>query len=194
MTTTERVVEILVERGHYRQLTTPLRIGSQDFVFTSVLAGTDKANDIVLVIELTGSLGNDAIARSVLAFTRALDVIGSRRPVTVVLTSGQADKDLLNAINRVCRVLPVGAPTGEDSSQVIADWLAVLLPLDSPPAVEHLGEWRNALEKQLAHLDPVEVEQFIQRAQSGKEAVEDALATEIATRADKALEEGEEQA
>ena len=144
-----------------------------------------------LVIELTGSVENDAVIRSVLAFTRALDVIGSRRPVTVVLTSGQADKDLLNAINRVCRVLPVGAPTGEDASQVIADWLAALLPLESPPTVEHLGEWRAALEAQLQDLDGAEVEQFIQQAQSGKEAVENALATDITARADRALEEGE---
>jgi hypothetical protein len=193
MTTTERVVEVLVNKGRYRQLASPLRVGSQEFVFTRALAGTDKAHDIVLVIELTGSVGNDAVIRSVLAFTRALDVVGSRRPVTVVLTSGQADKDLLNAINRVCRVLPVGAPAGEDSSQVIEDWLAALLPLESPPEVEHLGEWRAALEAQLTGLDAMAVEQFIQRAQSGKEAVEDALAEEISTRADKALAEGEEQ-
>jgi len=193
MTTTERVVEILVDKGHYRQLPTPIRIGSQEFLFTRVLAGTDKANDLVLVIELTGSTGNDAVIRSVLAFTRALDVIGSRRPVTVVLTSGQADKDLLNALNRVCRVLPIGSPSGEDSMQTIADWLAVLLPLDSPPAVGHLGEWRGALEAELAELDPLEVEQFIARAQSGKGAVEEAFAVEISARADRALDEGEGQ-
>lgn len=194
MTTTERVVEILVNKGNYRRLNTPLLIGSQEFVFTSILAGSDKANDLVLVIELTGSSTNESVIRSVLAFTRALDVVGSRRPVTAILTSGQADKDLVNAINRVCRVLPIGAPTGEDSSEVITHWLAALLPLEKPPEVEHLGEWRAALEEQLAQLDSLQVEQFIQRAQAGKAVVEDALATEISQRADTALEEGEEQA
>ncbi|WP_322886434.1 hypothetical protein [Sinorhizobium medicae] len=192
MTTTECVVEILVVRGQYRELSTPFRVGSQDFVFTHILAGTIKANDLVLVIELTSATANDVIIRSVLAFTRALDVIGSRRPVTVILTSGQADKDLVNAINRVCRVLPIGAPTGDDASQVIADWLAALLPLESPPPVSHLGDWRGALKAKLEQLDAAEVAEVMLQAQNGKEAVEEALAAQIAARADTALEEGEE--
>lgn len=193
MTTAERVVNILVEKGHYRVLSRPVRIGSQEFAFTSMLAGTNKANDLVLVIELTASTGDDNVIRSVLAFTRALDVIGSRRPVTVVLTSGQADKNLVNAINRVCRVLPIGSPTGEDSGQVIAEWLAALLPLESPPAVEHLGEWRGALEEALMGLDSSEIDKFVSLALDGKEAVEDALAVEINLRAEKVLDEDEGQ-
>ena len=193
MTTTERVVSILVEKGHYQELGTAVRIGSQEFSFTRILAGTIKANDVVLVVELTASTSNDTVIRSVTAFTRALDVIGSRRPVTVVLTSGQAGKDLVNAINRVCRVLPIGAPTGEDLEQVIADWLAALLPLESPPTVEHLGEWRGALEEELTGFDDNEVEQIIALALKGKEAVEDALAMQITSRADRLLNEDEGQ-
>lgn len=190
MTTSETVIDILINEGRYRPLSTPLRIGSQEFTFTSILAATEKANDLVLVIELKGSVANDAVVRSVLAFTRALDVIGSRRPVTVALTSGQADKELVNAINRVCRVLPIGAPGGEDARRVIKDWLAALLPLDSPPPVGHLAEWRGALQEKLKDEIPLsDSEQLIALAFDGKGAVEDALAAMITTRAREALED-----
>jgi len=192
MTTTERVVELLTTQGRYRTITTPFRIGSQEFDFTHILTATGKANDLVLVIELTGGMTNDSVVRSVFAFTRALDVVGSRRPVTVVLTSGQADKELINAINRVCRVLPIGAPEGEDSGQAVKDWLSALLPLDTPPPVAHLADWRGLLVDDLkASLDDAETARFIGWAQSGKETVEEALAEEITVRADRALEEGE---
>ncbi|OWV65336.1 hypothetical protein ATY76_18950 [Rhizobium sp. R339] len=192
MTTSERVVELLTTQGRYRVVAKPFRIGSQEFDFTHILAGTGKANDIVLVIELTGGSANDVVTRSVFAFTRALDVVGSRRPVTVVLTSGQADKELVNAINRVCRVLPIGAPEGEDSHQTVKDWLSALLPLESPPPVAHLADWRGLLVDDLKEsLDEAETELFISWAQGGKESVEDALAAEITDRADRALEEGD---
>jgi len=190
MTASETVISILTTEGRYRLLSTPLKIGSQEFNFTGILAATERANDLVVVVELTGAVPNEAVVRSVLAFTRALDVIGSRRPVTVVLTTGQADKDLVNAINRVCRVLPIGAPSGEGARQVIKDWLAALLPLENPPPVGHLAEWRGALEGELKNeLPEGESDRFIALALNGKEAVEEALADLVTTRANQALED-----
>ncbi|SMP62357.1 hypothetical protein [Noviherbaspirillum suwonense] len=192
MTTTDRVFEILTTEGHYKSLQKPIKIGSQEFDFTHILSATDKGNDLVLVVELTGATDNTSVARSILAFTRALDVFGSRRSVTVVLTSGQADKELMNAINRVCRVLPIGAPSGANATQHVRDWLAVLLPIKSPPPVEHLANWRSALEENLSQVMPQAlITQFILQAQNGKDAVEQALAEDIASRADRTLEDGE---
>ncbi|MBC7146858.1 MAG: hypothetical protein H5U24_15865 [Thioclava marina] len=191
MTTAETVFEILTKEGGYRPLGKPIRIGSQTFDFTYALVAGERANDLVIVIELTGASEDAQVTRSVLAFTRALDVLGSKRSVTAVLTSGQANNDLVNSINRVCRVLPVGAPTGPMAEKTVRDWLAVLLPLKSPPPVEHLADWRASLEKQLEGTDnePV-VGQFVQLAEGGKEAVEEALALEISTLVDKVLEDG----
>ena len=178
MTTAEMVFEILTKEGGYRPLGKPIRIGSQAFDFTHVLVAGEKANDLVIVIDLTGASEDAQVTRSVLAFTRALDVLGSKRSVTAVLTSGQADSDLVNSISRVCRVLPVGAPMGCLADETVRDWLAVLLPLTSPPPVEHLADWKANLEMQLEHTDdgPV-VARFVQLAEGGKEAVEVALAT-----------------
>jgi hypothetical protein len=191
MTTAEMVFEILTKEGGYRPLGKPIRIGSQAFDFTHVLVAGEKANDLVIVIDLTGASEDAQVTRSVLAFTRALDVLGSKRSVTAVLTSGQADSDLVNSISRVCRVLPVGAPMGSLADETVRDWLAVLLPLTSPPLVEHLADWKANLEMQLEHTDdgPV-VARFVQLAEGGKEAVEVALALEISTLADKVLDDG----
>ena len=118
-------------------------------------------------------------------------MLGSKRSVTAVLTSGQADNDLVNSINRVCRVLPIGAPTGPMAEKMVRDWLAVLLPLKSPPPVEHLADWKASLEKHLeaANKEPA-VGRYVQLAEAGKEAVEAALSLEISTLADKVLEDG----
>lgn len=194
MTTAETVFEILTKEGGYRSLGKPIRIGSQTFGFTHVLVAGERANDLVIVIELTGASEDAQVTRSVLAFTRALDVLGSKRSVTAVLTSGQADNELLNSINRVCRVLPVGAPAGPMAEKMVRDWLAVLLPLKGPPPVEHLADWKASLEKQLEDTDDEPaVGWFVQLAEGGKEAVEAALALEISTLADKVLEDGAEQ-
>lgn len=194
MTTAETVFEILTTEGGYRPLGKPIKIGSQAFDFTHVLVAGERANDLVLVIELTGASADAQVTRSVLAFTRALDVLGSKRSVTAVLTSGQADNDLLNSINRVCRVLPIGAPSGPFAEEMVRDWLAVLLPLKSPPPVEHLADWKASLEKQLKNTDDEPaVGRFVQLAEGGKEVVEAALALEISTLADQVLEDGEAQ-
>ncbi len=191
MTTAETVYEILTTEGGYRPLGKPIRIGSQAFDFTHVLVAGERANDLVVVIELTGASEDAQVTRSVLAFTRALDVLGSKRSVTAVLTSGQADNDLVNSISRVCRVLPVGAPSGPLAEERVRDWLAVLLPLKSAPPVEHLADWKASLAKQLEDADDESaVGRFVELAEVGKEAVEAALAFEISMLADKVLDDG----
>jgi len=191
MTTAETVCKILTEEGGYRPLGASIKIGSQVFTFTHVLVAGKRANDLVIVIDLTGASEDAQVTRSVLAFTRALDVLGSKRSVTAVLTSGQTDNDLLISISRVCRVLPVGAPSGPMAGEIVRDWLAVLLPLQSPQPVEHLADWKASLEKQLEHADAEPaVGRFVQLAEGGKEAVEAALALEISKLADKVLEDG----
>lgn len=191
MTTAETVYKILTQEGDYRPLEKPIKIGSQEFEFTYGLVAGERANDLVIVIELTGASDSVQITRSVLAFTRALDVLGSRRSVTAVLTSGQANTDLVNSISRVCRVLPVGAPSGPLAEELVRDWLAVLLPLKSPPPVEHLADWKTSLEKRFEDTNYMHsVGRIIQLAEEGRESVEAALAVEISTLADEALEDG----
>src|SRR5947208_680950 len=141
MTTSERVVEILIQEGGYRELPQPLKIGSLSFEFTHTLVASSRAIDLVIVIELKGDTVDNAVTRKILALTRALDVLRSKRSVTAVLTSGQAAPETVHSISKVCRVLNIGAPTGPKATEAVRDWLSVLLPLREPPAFETVPDW-----------------------------------------------------
>src|SRR5208282_3132605 len=108
MSTSDSVVEILVKEGGYRELPQPIKIGSGSFQFAHTLVAGDKANDLVVVIELKPDTSDDTVVRNILGLTRALDVLRSRRSVTAVLTSGQPGPGTVRSMSRVCRVLPIG--------------------------------------------------------------------------------------
>jgi hypothetical protein len=108
MNTAEQVVDILKNEGHYRELPRPFKIGTLSFEFTSALIATEKANDLVIVIDLKSDVSDEGAVRKVHALTRALDVVQSRRSVTAVLTQGQASSETVYVMSRVCRVLPIG--------------------------------------------------------------------------------------
>ena len=195
MSTTDRVLDILVQEGGYRQLPKPFKVGSISFDFTHALVAGERANDLVIIIELKGDTVDDGIARKVMALTRALDVMRSKRPVTAVLTSGQPRAETLQSISKVCRVLPVGAPSGPDAISTVRDWLAVLLPLTQPTAVDILLDWEADLRAATAATAKGELmDALIGAAVRGNEAVETVLADAIAEPIDAAIgEEGDEE-
>jgi hypothetical protein len=180
MTTSESVVQILVGEGGYRELPRPLKIGTLSFEFAHALIAVNRAKDLVIVIELRGDTADDIVIRKVLSLTRALDVLQSKRSVTAVLTSGQASPETVHAISRVCRVLPVGAPSGPKAVNAIRDWLSVLLPLAQPPAVETLVDWERDLRSNIpANATGPLLEELLSAAPIGKLAVEQVLASAI---------------
>ncbi|MEV8519436.1 hypothetical protein ABZR86_06490 [Dyella marensis] len=193
MSTTDNVVDILVREGGYRILPKPLKVGSIPFDFTYALVAGNRANDLVIIIELKGDTTDDGVTRKVMALTRALDVMQSKRPVTAVLTSGQPLAETVRSIGKVCRVLPVGAPTGADAMSAVRDWLSVLLPLAQPPAVETLLDWQADLGTAIAAYNKNEfVDTVIKASQRGKDSVEKVLADAITLSIDAALnDEGE---
>lgn len=195
MSTTDRVLNILVEEGGYRQLPRPFKVGSISFDFTHALVASERANDLVIVIEVKGDTVDDGIIRKVMALTRALDVMRSKRPVTAVLTLGQPRSETVQSISKVCRVLPVGAPTGPDAISAVRDWLSVLLPLIQQPAVETLLDWEADLHVATAASAKGEfMDALIGAAPHGKDAVETVLADAIMRSADAAIDnEGDEE-
>lgn len=180
MSTSDRVVEILTQEGGYRALPRPFKVGSQSFDFTHALVAGDRANDIVVVIELRGDTADEVIVRKLLALTRALDVLRSKRPVTAVLTAGQPRSETVQSISKVCRVLPIGAPTGPNAMDAVRDWLAVLLPLTQPPAVDTLLDWEADVRSSApAAAKGALMDALIAAAPAGKHAVEAVLAESI---------------
>lgn len=194
-TTSERVVEILVQQGRYRELPQPMKIGSLSFSFDHALVASERANDLVIVIELKGGTSDEALIRKVLALTRALDVLKSRRSVTAVLTSGPALPETVQSISRVCRVLPIGTPSGPRAAEAVRDWLSVLLPISQPATVETLVDWSGDLVAEVPEaVSGPFVDALVAAAPLGKQAVEDRLTEAIRTAVEPALAEGEDDA
>jgi len=194
-TTSERVVEILIQQGKYRELPQPLKVGSLSLEFDHALVASERANDLVIVIELKGGTSDEALVRKVLALTRALDVMKSRRSVTVVLTSGPALPETVQSISRVCRVLPVGTPVGPKAADAVRDWLSVLLPISQPATVETLVDWIGDLVAEIpAAVAGPFADELVAAALLGKQVVENRLAEAIQTAVEPALAEGEDDA
>lgn len=182
MSTTEDVVRILKDDGGYKELPKPLRVGTQAFDFTHALVADDRANDLVVVIEVRSDGQDEELIRRVLGLTRALDVLRSKRPVTAVLTSGQTTPETLRALSEVCRVLPIGTQIGKDADQAVRDWLSVLLPLEVTSSAESVLVWEADLLKALESQDDQGlVAQLIEASHIDAQAVETVFATSIRT-------------
>ena len=194
MTTSESVLQLLTAEGGYKELPRPLKVGTLSFDFAHALIAGDKANDLVIIIELKGDTVDDTVVRKVLSLTRALDVLQSKRSVTVVLTSGQAAPETVQSISRVCRVLPVGAPSGPKAVDSVRDWISVLLPLVQPPPVETLVDWESDLRSNIPSnaAGPL-LEQLLSAAPAGKLAVEQVLASAIQSRVASILEDDQDE-
>lgn len=194
-TTSERVVEILVQQGRYRELAQPMKIGSLSFEFDRALVASYRANDLVIVIELKSGTSDEVLIRKVLALTRALDVLKSKRSVTAVLTSGQALPETVQSISRVCRVLPIGTPAGPKAADAVREWLSVLLPISQPASVETLVDWTGDLRREIPEkaVGPL-ADLLVEAAPLGKQAVEDVLVDAIKVAVEPALAEGEDDA
>jgi len=190
MNTAEQVVDILKNEGHYRELPRPFKIGTLSFEFTSALIATEKANDLVIVIDLKSDVPDEGAVRKVHALTRALDVVQSRRSVTAVLTQGQASSETVYAMSRVCRVLPIGTPVGQNASDLVRDWISVLLPLKTPESVETMVHWEEDVRKLLSKDTPADLTHDVfARALTDKGAVEAVLRDQIATSISTAIAE-----
>jgi hypothetical protein len=125
-----RVVEVLL-RGGYRSVETPITVGSLAFDFAAAFVGGDHAIDLVIVIDTLVD-SEDRIRQKITGLCRALDLVGSRRSVTVVIVGPSPSAATVDELGRVSRVLRVGDAATPANDEAIADALAVLLPLVLP--------------------------------------------------------------
>jgi hypothetical protein len=160
----------------YERVEQPRQIGGIPFDFNAMLAGRNSL-DLIAVIDLATESDDDRIRRRIEALARALDLVRSRRSLTVVLAGPRRGAGLIQAIAGVARVLTVGTPREEAE---LRDALAVLLPLEVTPEDTGAAEvWAQARDRLLdAHL--AEVDPIITAAARGQEAVTQALAALLA--------------
>lgn len=133
-TPVERVARML-EAAQFQRLPIPLQIASLKLEVPAAFIGASPSPDLVVVGDTVIQTARE-LQRMVEGVGRALDVVRSRRPLTLVLVGPRLESAGLAALSRYARVLPIGE-TADDVS--LKNWLAVLLPLKLPKPVEARG-------------------------------------------------------
>jgi hypothetical protein len=167
-TPVERVAKAL-EAAKFRRLPLPLQIAGLSFDAPAAFVGAAPSPDLVVVGDSTVQSARD-LQRTVESVSRALDVVRSRRPLTLVVVGPRPESKSITALSRYARVLPVGESADAVS---LGNWLAVLLPLTLPEPVEARG--LDSLEQLRAGADPL-TRELIDLARSGAPAVGDRFA------------------
>jgi hypothetical protein len=192
MTTIERVISVLVRAG-YKELPKPLFVASLPFDFAATLVAQERALDLIVVVEMDTEKDERSLTQKIQSLAKALDMMRSRRPLTVVLTGSQPTSGTLSALARVCRVLTVCAPTGPSPDQALRDALAVLLPLPELDEMSALADWRSELDAQLSQGEKEGLfSSVLPAADRGAEAVEEEFATHLRREIAPALREDQE--
>lgn len=169
-----RVVDILTSAG-YCQRTVPVTVAAIPFEFAALLLGSDHANDLIVVVDTLVD-SELRIRQKVEGLSRALDLVSSRRPLTVVLVGPPPRPTITEALARVSRVLTVGTPIGDNADRLLADTLAVLLPLSLPDASEATVDPLKEVRKDLsAETDQEVIAKLFAAALSGPDTVKEAL-------------------
>lgn len=172
MTPLETATALLKANG-YREAKQPLPIGSAHFSFDAILT-VDRSLDLIVLADTTTG-DEDRLRRQILALSRALDVIRSRRTLTVILVGQQLTAETMESLSRVCRVLPVGTLAGPNAERTLRDWLAVLLPLRLPDADEIQGDWREELTERLPRANMRLVAAYLNASEAGSASVQEEL-------------------
>lgn len=153
VTPVERIVSLL-QAAHFRQLNTPIVIAGVRFDFDAAFVGTESTPDLVIVVDSTVER-DERIRTKIEALARALDVVRSKRPLTVIVAGPRPRAAMLDAIAKVCRVLPVGSLTSGDEDATVKNWLAVLMPLNLPHATDVIADPLRELLQTVDSEDPV---------------------------------------
>jgi hypothetical protein len=171
-TPVDGVVALLSQSG-YRTLPLPLTIAGLSFEFPAALIGENPSPDLILVADLAFDT-EQRILRKVEGVARALDVTRSRRPLTTILVGPKPKAATLDAMTKVCRVLPVGVMEAGETTSLLENWLAVLLPLKLPEIEASSAESLTSIRQRSADLDKGVVA-LLEFAGQGTDAVQDAL-------------------
>jgi hypothetical protein len=186
----ERVVAVLEGVG-YEVVDQPRRIGGVPFEFAAMVAGQGSL-DLIVLVDLAVDADDEPIRRRVEGLARALDLVRSRRSLTVVLVGPRRGVGLIQAVAGVARVLTVGSPSEDDEAD-LRDALAVLLPLKVATEDEDTAdEWAVARDRMVAE-HPAETEAVLSVARSGKAAVDNALRDMLAEPIDDLYEADDEE-
>lgn len=164
------VVELLGQ-ANYELVPMPGPIAGIRFDFAAVLAAPASL-DLIAVVDLVVDTDRGDVGRRIEALARALDLVRSRRSLTVVFVGVWPGRELIQRVARVARVLAPGRP-GDLAS--LRHALAVLVPLElGSESAEARSPWPSARAELLAAHSP-EASQLLNAARVGEKALRAAL-------------------
>lgn len=126
----ERVADILLKAG-YRRMNPPLQVAGLTFDVAAAFVGGDHSADLVVIGDMAAE-GERKVLQQVEGIARALDVMRSHRPLTIVIVGPRPVGKTLEALAQVGRVLPVEEAVDPAD---LRDRLAILLPLELPKSL-----------------------------------------------------------
>ncbi|MBY5561078.1 hypothetical protein [Rhizobium leguminosarum] len=171
-TPVERVAALLKNAG-FRRIPIPLSIGGLQIDAAAAFVGVSPRPDLIVVGD-TLDQTPARLQQTVEGVGRALDMMGSRRPLTLVVVGPRPESSTLTRLSRHARVLPVGDASDRSN---LENWLAVLLPLKLPELQESRAD--DAFDKLIqGSRDPLERE-LIELAHAGATAVSSRLAVRV---------------
>jgi hypothetical protein len=172
----ERVIDLLSEAG-YRRIDGQVSIASIPFEFDATLVGSGSL-DLVLVVDLIGKKDPAIVRRQIEGMASALDLVQSRRSLTVVLLGPPPPLDVIHRLSKVARVLAVGSPVGPGADAELIDAVAVLLPLKINRNSSQLFESGLVARRELASRFDDEISRgLLDAAAEGANQVHDAMTT-----------------
>lgn len=168
-TPTERIVSALETAGY--KSVSPLEIAGLSFDFPAAFMGDERSLDLILVADLA-FLEPKQLLQRVESVARTLDVMRSKRPITLVLAGPKPNRDVLDAMSRVCRVLPITAGKSEDADVAVRNSIAVLMPLHVPGPASFAAEPLQQVRSKALELDE-DVSSLVEFAPRGADVVEE---------------------
>lgn len=169
----QRVVALLEGAG-YEVIEQPRPIGGIPFEFEAVLVGVGSL-DLIAIIDVEAESDRGRLRGRVEGLARALDLVRSRRSLTLVLVGVRPEPELIQALARVGRILLTTAPPGDEGEVEMRDALAVLLPLQIATDSDSAAESWAAARVSIAAAYPAEANGVLAAASTGPAAVEEAL-------------------
>jgi hypothetical protein len=170
----DRVAGLLSEAG-YQTLAQPIIIGGIPFESAAILT-KDKWLELITVVDTVLESDPDALRAKIEGLARALDLVESRRALTVILVGPRTSLTLDGELKQVARVLSVPAGTPADAKSALTDALAVLLPLDLSTASNENGtSWPNVRDNLRGKYPAKEIEPIFKAMARGQVQVRTAL-------------------
>ena len=179
-------VAVALEGAGYQRIVDGLRVGELKFQFPAAFVKAKSSADLILVADIA-SESEMQLTRKVEGVARALDIARSTRSLTLVVTGPRPSDAALESLGRVCRVLPTGNISGDDGTEILKSWLAVLLPLTLPQPEALASNSMARIQAAALTLDDATMK-LIDIALQGKDAVSAALYSTIDTAAVRAKE------